>query len=107
MSHPEGSAYCRQHFLNFFPLPHGHGSFRPTPLNRSAEGWRADAEPAPPGLTLCRSRSAMPASGEVFVVPRGMEHRPVARDEVHLLLIEPTGTPNTGDASTAAPRRTV
>ena len=23
----------RQHFLNFFPLPQGHGSFRPTPLN--------------------------------------------------------------------------
>jgi mannose-6-phosphate isomerase-like protein (cupin superfamily) len=42
--------------------------------------------------------------GEVFVVPKGVEHRPVARDEVHILLIEPTGTPNTGDAATAAPR---
>jgi hypothetical protein len=30
-------------------------------------------------------------------------HRPVARGEVHILLIQPTGTPNTGDAATAAP----
>jgi mannose-6-phosphate isomerase-like protein (cupin superfamily) len=43
-------------------------------------------------------------SGEVFVVPAGVEHRPVARGEVHILLIEPTGTPNTGDKATAAPR---
>ena len=43
--------------------------------------------------------------GELFVVPRGVEHCPVAVDEAHLLLIEPTGTPNTGDGATAAPRR--
>jgi mannose-6-phosphate isomerase-like protein (cupin superfamily) len=34
--------------------------------------------------------------GEFFIVPRGVEHRPVADDEVHLLLIEPAGTCNTG-----------
>ena len=45
--------------------------------------------------------------GELFVVPRGMEHRPVAEEEVHLLLIEPTGTPNTGDHATAAPRAVI
>jgi mannose-6-phosphate isomerase-like protein (cupin superfamily) len=40
--------------------------------------------------------------GELFVVPRGVEHRPVARKgEVKLLLIEPRGTPNTGDQATA------
>ena len=39
--------------------------------------------------------------GEVFVVPKGVEHRPVAEDEAHLLLIEPRGTPNTGDVATA------
>ena len=39
--------------------------------------------------------------GELYVVPKGVEHRPVAEEEVHLLLIEPSGTPNTGDASTA------
>lgn len=43
--------------------------------------------------------------GEMYVVPKGVEHRPVAREEVHLLLIEPTGTPNTGDPRTAAPRK--
>lgn len=42
------------------------------------------------------------APGELFVVPRGVEHRPVAIEEVHLLLIEPAGTPNTGDPATAA-----
>src|SRR5919108_3984615 len=42
--------------------------------------------------------------GELFVVPKGVEHRPVAEDEVHILLIEPRGTPNTGDPTTAAPR---
>ncbi len=41
-------------------------------------------------------------AGDLFVVPRGVEHRPVAEDEAHLLLIEPGGTPNTGDAATAA-----
>ena len=45
--------------------------------------------------------------GELFIVPRGVEHRPVAEDEVHLLLIEPRGTPNTGDTATAQPRRTL
>jgi mannose-6-phosphate isomerase-like protein (cupin superfamily) len=40
--------------------------------------------------------------GELFVVPKGVEHRPVARGEAHLLLIEPKGTPNTGDEATAA-----
>jgi mannose-6-phosphate isomerase-like protein (cupin superfamily) len=44
--------------------------------------------------------------GELYIVPKGVEHRPVAREETHLLLIEPTGTPNTGDANTAAPRKT-
>jgi mannose-6-phosphate isomerase-like protein (cupin superfamily) len=45
--------------------------------------------------------------GEIFVVPRGVEHRPVADEEVHLLLIEPTGTPNTGDLATAAARTVI
>ena len=45
--------------------------------------------------------------GELFVVPKGVEHRPVAEEEVHMLLIEPSGTPNTGDRATAQPRRVV
>ncbi len=43
--------------------------------------------------------------GELYIVPRGVEHCPRAAQEVHLLLIEPTGTPNTGNQKTAAPRR--
>jgi mannose-6-phosphate isomerase-like protein (cupin superfamily) len=54
-----------------------------------------------------RDRTVPLNPGDLFVVPRGVEHRPFAAEEVHLLLIEPTGTPNTGDARTAAPRRTL
>jgi mannose-6-phosphate isomerase-like protein (cupin superfamily) len=43
--------------------------------------------------------------GQLFIVPRGVQHRPWAEEETHMLLIEPTGTPNSGDAATAAPRR--
>jgi mannose-6-phosphate isomerase-like protein (cupin superfamily) len=35
--------------------------------------------------------------GEFFIVPRGMEHQPVAENEVHVLLFEPAGTLNTGN----------
>ena len=42
--------------------------------------------------------------GEMYVVPKGVEHRTVASEEAHLLLIEPTGTPNTGNEDTAASR---
>jgi len=35
--------------------------------------------------------------GELYVVPKGVEHKPVAETECHILLIEPTGTVNTGD----------
>jgi len=36
--------------------------------------------------------------GELFVVPKGVEHKPKAAQECHLLLVEPAGTVNTGDA---------
>ena len=54
-----------------------------------------------------RDRVVTLRPGELFVVPRGVEHQPYAEKEVHLLLIEPTGTPNTGDAATAAPRQEI
>jgi mannose-6-phosphate isomerase-like protein (cupin superfamily) len=38
------------------------------------------------------------SAGEMFVVPKGVEHKPYAEQEVKMLLIEPRGTPNTGDA---------
>jgi mannose-6-phosphate isomerase-like protein (cupin superfamily) len=54
-----------------------------------------------------RDRTVSLKPGEMFIVPRGVEHRTVARSEVHLLLIEPSGTPNTGDTKTAAARKSV
>ena len=54
-----------------------------------------------------RDRVVTLETGDLFVVPRGAEHQPYAEEEVHLLLIEPTGTPNTGDAATAAPRQEI
>jgi mannose-6-phosphate isomerase-like protein (cupin superfamily) len=39
--------------------------------------------------------------GELFVVPKGVEHCPEALEETHLLIIEPKDTPNTGDSKTA------
>ncbi|MEH6520366.1 cupin domain-containing protein [Sulfitobacter sp.] len=40
--------------------------------------------------------------GELFIVPRGVTHRPRASEECHVLLIEPKGTPNSGDPATAS-----
>ena len=45
-----------------------------------------------------RDRDVELDEGEMFVVPRGVEHCPKADEEAHVLLIEPRGTLNTGDA---------
>ena len=44
-----------------------------------------------------RDRDVVLEEGELFVVPRGVEHCPKADEEAHVLLIEPRGTRNTGD----------
>lgn len=54
-----------------------------------------------------RDRDVTLGAGELFVVPKGVEHCPIADEETHVLIIEPAGTPNTGDARTAAPRRII
>jgi mannose-6-phosphate isomerase-like protein (cupin superfamily) len=54
-----------------------------------------------------RDRNVVLQAGELFVVPKGVEHRPVAEEEVHLLLIEPKGVPNTGDKATAAQKDSI
>ena len=46
-----------------------------------------------------RDRDVVVGPGELYVVPRGVEHCPRADEEVELLLIEPLGTVNTGDAA--------
>ncbi|MBQ4823989.1 cupin domain-containing protein [Leisingera sp. HS039] len=43
-------------------------------------------------------------TGELFVVPKGISHRPRAEQECKVLLIEPKGEPNSGDPETAAPK---
>jgi mannose-6-phosphate isomerase-like protein (cupin superfamily) len=48
-----------------------------------------------------RDRDIELSPGEMFVVPRGVEHCPKADEEAHVLLIEPKGTANTGDAGGA------
>jgi mannose-6-phosphate isomerase-like protein (cupin superfamily) len=48
-----------------------------------------------------RDGRIMLGPGELVVIPRGVEHRPVAVDEVHLLLVEPKGIRHTGDVITA------
>jgi mannose-6-phosphate isomerase-like protein (cupin superfamily) len=45
-----------------------------------------------------RDRNVELDEGELFVVPRGVEHCPKADEEAHVLVIEPAGTLNTGDA---------
>lgn len=50
-------------------------------------------------LELAFKEGSVPLkSGELFVVPKGMEHKPIARKECSILLVEPAGTLNTGDA---------
>lgn len=44
-----------------------------------------------------RGRHVLLEQGEFLIVPRGVEHRPVAEEEVHVLLFEPASTLNTGD----------
>lgn len=44
-----------------------------------------------------RDRDVELGPGELFVVPRGVEHCPKADDEAQIVLFEPTGTINTGD----------
>jgi mannose-6-phosphate isomerase-like protein (cupin superfamily) len=48
-----------------------------------------------------RDRTVHLEPGELFVVPRGTEHRPVSHGEAKLLLIDPRDMPNTGDEATA------
>lgn len=50
-------------------------------------------------LTIAfRDRTVTVGEGEFCIVPRGVEHRPSAGEETHVLLLEPASTRNTGDA---------
>lgn len=52
-----------------------------------------------------RDRTEVLRTGEMIIVPRGTEHRPVAEQEVHLMLFEPATTLNTGNVVDAKTRR--
>ena len=52
-----------------------------------------------------RDRTVWIAPGEMFVVPRGVEHRPVAEIETEILLFEPAGTLNTGNVENERTKR--
>lgn len=44
-----------------------------------------------------RDKEVILNEGEIFIVPKGVEHKPIAEHEAHLMLFEPAGTVNTGD----------
>ena len=48
-----------------------------------------------------RDGSVQLGPGEMYIVPKGVEHKPCAAEEVKLMLIEPRGVVNTGDAGGA------
>ena len=49
-------------------------------------------------LTMAfRDKTEILGPGEMIIVPRGVEHKPSAEEEVHLLLFEPAATLNTGN----------
>ena len=50
-------------------------------------------------LIQLRDRDITLEPGEFFIVPRGVEHKPVAEAEAHVLLFEPAGTLNTGNVT--------
>ena len=50
-----------------------------------------------------RDRRVPLKQGDFIIVPRGIEHRPVAAEEAEIILFEPVGTPNTGSAQDEHP----
>ncbi len=48
-----------------------------------------------------RDRAVMLKPGEMFVIPRGVEHKPIAKGLVQVMLVEPKGVVNTGEAGGA------
>jgi mannose-6-phosphate isomerase-like protein (cupin superfamily) len=54
-----------------------------------------------------RDKAVPLAAGEMYVVPKGVEHRPVAARECCIMLVEPRGVVNTGDAGARIPRGTM
>ena len=89
---------------HFTDLLDGYRQFRTTEWQEERERWSELAEGQSPKVMViaCSDSRVEPAiifgarPGEMFVVPKGKEHKPYARDEVKMLLIEPRGVKNTG-----------
>ncbi len=58
-------------------------------------------------VIMLRDRDVALEPGEFFIVPKGVEHKPVATEEVHVLLFEPIGTRNTGNVRDERTRDTL
>ncbi len=54
-----------------------------------------------------RDKTVALAAGDFIIIPKGTEHRPVAEEEVHVMLFEPAGTLNTGDQRSDLTRHTL
>lgn len=54
-----------------------------------------------------RDKTEIIREGEMIIVPRGTEHRPVADEEVHIMLFEPASTLNTGNIKNERTRETL
>jgi len=84
------------------PLTHEEGVVRIQDASRQiieveeVSGARSDSTVAAPARIDFRDGAVRLSAGEMFVVPKGVEHKPYAEHEVKLLLIEPRGVRNTG-----------
>jgi hypothetical protein len=72
-----------------------------TSIGRRGESRELQIDQLPPKVWAVqridfRDGTVHVATGEMFVVPKGLEHKPYAQQEVKLLLIEPRGVINTG-----------
>ena len=56
---------------------------------------------------VLRNESISLCEGEFFIVPKGVEHKPVAHTEAHVMLFEPASTLNTGDVRNEYTRETL
>ncbi|HSA84294.1 MAG TPA: cupin domain-containing protein [Patescibacteria group bacterium] len=53
-----------------------------------------------------RDKDVHADEGEIIIVPKGVEHKPEAQEEVHIILIDTKGTANTGDVASKYTRKT-
>lgn len=73
------------------------GRFRIEFLDNAAEGGRATPDQNSSDKNVRATRSVQLEEGEFIIVPRGVEHKPVADEECWILLFEPASTLNTGN----------